>query len=393
MTSSCVSDPCACPSRTRRLQSSAGHHPAGAPIGDSLIGTISISTPIERASVSLTSHRRRLARFVVSFSDVSFSQQLRVRRARIADHRSFLRRDRAPDSSDRRCVRRGLAARRTTSDRRPSASVSSTAKRCNSSAASGSAASIASCSVAASAQRVERGEVHLVGEQHVVRADRRRLRPMDRRRVSASTSGPHAADAVRRGRRGCTDGRIGGSHCDRGAAAGRGRDGTGRRLHHVLVAHELVRDARARRVERGLGGPRPALRCARSARAEHPLDAESEERTSVDRPPRERGRVDGRQVGRIAPGGQVAPRRCRARSAAPTRRSARPPPGRRRRRRTRAPPAGRTSCSMRKCSSASAVPQVATARGTPAAREADHVGVALAHDDLAGAARRRPSPS
>ena len=47
-------------------------------------------------------------------------------------------------------------------------------------------------------------------------------------------------------------------------------------------------------------------------------------------------------------------------------------------------PPGEAACSSLTWSSVRAVPQVATARGTPARGEADDVGVALADDDLVG---------
>jgi hypothetical protein len=54
---------------------------------------------------------------------------------------------------------------------------------------------------------------------------------------------------------------------------------------------------------------------------------------------------------------------------------------------------GANRCRVRTCSSVRAVPQVATARSSPTVGEPDHVGVALADDDLVGPARPRPWPS
>ena len=76
-------------------------------------------------------------------------------------------------------------------------------------------------------------------------------------------------------------------------------------LHHVLVADELARML-PDHLDRGLGGPRPALGGGEVGRREHAIDPELEERhRGLHRRPRAAsGSVDG-QVGRIDPGGQV----------------------------------------------------------------------------------------
>ena len=136
-------------------------------------------------------------------------------------------------------------------------------------------------------------------------------------------------------------------------------------LHQVVVANQVV-GVLGHRGQRVVGGPGPTLRGGQVGGVEDPLQAELEERLGVlDGCPKGIGVAAGpRSRGRSREAGRPPPRRSR--SDAPTRRSGRLRPVRRRRRRRPAPPAMAKLRSSFTCSSARAVPQVATARSTPA---------------------------